>query len=47
MGPEPTTFRLRGRYTNRYTSNTLKFGCLYLNINVVGSSSIYDALQSY
>ena len=44
MGPEPTTFRLKGRHANDYTNNTLTFGCVSLNVSVVGSSPIPDAL---
>ena len=44
MGPEPTSFRIRDRHANHYTNNTLKFGCLSLNVGVVGSSPIPDIL---
>ena len=44
MRPEPATFRLRDRHANHYTNNTLKVGCLYFNVNVVGSSPIHDVL---
>ena len=47
MGPEPTSFRLRGRYTNHHTNNTFKFGCLSLNVDAVDSSNIPDVLQPF
>ena len=45
--PEPTTFRLRCRHANHHTTNTVKFGCLSLNVNVVGSKTIHSVLQPY
>ena len=45
--PEPTTFRLRCRHANHHTTNTVKFGCLSLNVNVVGSKTIHNVLQPY
>ena len=51
MGPKPTTFRLRGRHAKHCTNKTLTFGCLYLNVSVVGSapiahySSVHGLLQ--
>ena len=44
MGPEPTTFRLRGRHPNHYTIQIFKFECLSPNVNVVSSSPIHDVL---
>ena len=41
-GPEPTTFRVRGRHANYHTNNTLTFESLSLNVNVVGSRTIHD-----
>ena len=44
MGPEPTTFRLRGRHANHHINNTLQFGCLSLYVNAVGLSTIHNVL---
>ena len=44
MGPKPIRGRLRGGHTNHYTNDTLKFGCMSLNLNVVGASPMHGLL---